>query len=56
LYIAIFELIRVYKGKPEHEFLTNLIYKHLQPRQELFLLQDEDQWRDIAEGKKSMLG
>src|SRR5258706_16194143 len=56
LYIAIFELIRVYKGKTEHEFSTNLIYKHLKPRQELFLLQDEEQWRDIAEGKIKPVG
>lgn len=56
LYILIFELFRVHKGKEEGGFSANLIYKHLQPRQELFLLEDEGRWRDIAEGKKSIFG
>jgi hypothetical protein len=29
LYILIFELLRIHKGKPACEFSTNLIYKHL---------------------------
>jgi hypothetical protein len=54
LYIVIYDLIRVYRGKTETEFSANLIYKHLQPRQELLILEGESTWRDIAEGKKSM--
>lgn len=56
LYILIFELLRVHKGKAEGEFSVQLIYKHLQPRQELFLLEEENKWRDIAEVKKNMFG
>jgi hypothetical protein len=55
LYIGIFNLIRVHQGKREKEFSANLIYQHLQPRQELFLLQEEDFYRDIAEGRGSMM-
>lgn len=54
LYIAIYEMIRVHNGKTEAEFASLLIYKHLQPRQELFALEGENKWRDIAERKSSL--
>jgi hypothetical protein len=56
LYILIYELIRIHKGKSEQEYSGRLIFEHLQPRQEIFLLEGEDLWRDIAEGKRGLLG
>lgn len=42
----------MHKGKTELEWANNLIYKHLQPKQELFLLRGEDLYREVAERKK----
>jgi hypothetical protein len=56
LYIVIYELIRLYKGKSESDYSGNLIYEHLQPQQELFRLPGEETWRDVAEGKSDLLG
>ncbi|MEX2235815.1 MAG: hypothetical protein WD824_26895 [Cyclobacteriaceae bacterium] len=56
LYIVIYELILLYKGKSDREYSGNLIYEHLQPQQELFRLEGEDLWRDAAEGRTDLFG
>lgn len=54
LYILIFQLIRIHKGKERSSFSEMFVYAHLQPRQELFKLKNEDFERDIAEGKRTL--
>jgi hypothetical protein len=56
LYVLIYELMRIYKGKSDMEFSGKLIFKHLQPAQELFMLEGESMWREIAQGKRNLLG
>ncbi|MBL7839644.1 MAG: hypothetical protein JNJ75_05860 [Cyclobacteriaceae bacterium] len=52
LYILIFELIRVHKGKSEGGFGQHFVYRDLQPQQELFRLEREEYDRDILENPR----
>jgi hypothetical protein len=52
LYILIFELIRIHQGQREGTLAALTTYRHLQPKQELFLLEQEDFNREIGEGKR----